>query len=638
MDIRYLLPLAILLLVGCTVTVPPPPSAWTPAAGQTAEEAYNHWQMVQATETAVVAHPTQTAVAIAEGTRVASEAAVATREAQVTQDYHQIAIERERIGLQMTVDAATRVVERENAEATRVAGIEAARLQQEADNHTAVLRAAQERAHREERRQMFKDGVTALILALVATVAVWLGLMYGYQLYTQAQNSKQVQPLMYNPAVAAYITHDTRGNPTIYTPKRTVSASNGDQSEQRLLAAPAAIRVPDKAPWDRLIAYDDPVKLALGVNTETGYPVLVDRTRTPHLLAAGTTGAGKTTGILIPYVVGAYGAGDHIVVFNGKGADFNFAQGWLNWTAVGTNRDELDNVAPLVDFLKALRNEAGRRGRVLAQYNARNWASLPATAGEGGQIVVAIDEFITMIRAAEIQMTLAKAGDDRETASHYEQLVIQLWSDAFYLISQGRKYGIFLVATLTDPTNDALGKIGSEVKRQCARVAVSMQAAASSRSFLESGEDSCDLPYGRFLYNLGGQSGEAVAFHPSPHDLRHYRQVREERIKPNPLPQLVAEAVEVAPGEYVIGNGGNGATQPLFVAPEVNQAAADGRLLDGVIDELNSLSAVARTLYGREDTSGQDIEQRVVPALRWRIAELGCGRSGEILGRSKKYG
>jgi hypothetical protein len=642
---RFTLAIALLLVAlgtGC-VQAYPPQAIFTPAPGQSADEAYRYWQSAQATETAVFIAPTQTAVA---ATRLHEEqvaAAEGTRASVATEDYHALEMERERLALHMTADHATRVATQQDAEATREAHHLALRADQEARNHAAAIKAAEDAALLDWWKGVIWTAVLGLVVLSGVGVVGWLIFTIGYERYTNARNSQKPQEVINDQRVAGYLVRDTRGNVTILQPNQRMLTA-GDEAPPD--PDPTIITPAIEAPWERLISFRDPTRLALGVNAQTGRPVLLDRTRTPHLLGAGGTGAGKTTNLLWPYLVGAYGMGDHVVVFNGKGADFNFASGWANWTLHGLNQDETDVLPSLVRFLAAARSEATRRGQVLARYNARNWAELPAHAGEPGQIVIAIDELVTLLDAAGAEKELARAAGDMERAKEYHRLRLELWAQMLYLISQGRKYGILVVATLTDPTKDVLGRIGMAVRRQCGRVAFNMQSAAASRSFLEdSSESTQNLGYGRFLYNLGGRTGEAIAFHPSANDLSRYRQAREGDISPNPLPDTLLEALEVSPGRFVVAgsaNGhsnGNGQHAPNL-APQSqaqNQDALDGRSLDSLIGGMRSLNDVARLLYGRDDTSGQDVENRVLAALRWRVANLGCPHAERIGQRSSKW-
>ena len=77
-----------------------------------------------------------------------------------------------------------------------------------------------------------------------------------------------------------------------------------------------------RASWRMFIAHTDPATVPLGVNQETGQPVFLNRLQNPHLLIAGTSGAGKTASGLVPFVAGNWGNQTHVVVINGRGSDF----------------------------------------------------------------------------------------------------------------------------------------------------------------------------------------------------------------------------------------------------------------------------------------------------------------------------
>lgn len=96
----------------------------------------------------------------------------------------------------------------------------------------------------------------------------------------------------------------------------------------------------------------------------------------------------------------------------------------------------------------------------------------------------------------------------------------------------------------------------------------------------------------------------------------------------------------------IIPHVGTAPTPPAngHIAPPVinlpnprSQAEADGRLLDGVIVECDSLNDVGRVLMDTDPDntetrpSGQMLRERVRPALAWRINYLSCPDSSRIL-------
>ena len=76
---------------------------------------------------------------------------------------------------------------------------------------------------------------------------------------------------------------------------------------------------------------------------------------------------------------------------------------------------------------------------------------------------------------------------------------------------------------------------------------------------------------------------------------------------------------------------------PQFhLSPRVSQAEQDGRKLDTVIHRMRSGNAVGLELgdFG-ERPSGQFLNDRVYPALEWRVQNLGCETSARILAQRR---
>ena len=157
---------------------------------------------------------------------------------------------------------------------------------------------------------------------------------------------------------------------------------------------------------------------------------------------------------------------------------------------------------------------------MLARYNAADWSALPPNAGEYGEIVIILEEFLALVEKADEVAEIAKMNRDMDKSKEMKLIISQLWFRLSSLVSQARKTGIFLVVALTDVTNDAIGKQASKLKRQMARVVYRMNSAPSSRSLLdiERGSDFANgtvgLPTGEFLVNIEGQVRHGVSFYP----------------------------------------------------------------------------------------------------------------------------
>jgi hypothetical protein len=165
-----------------------------------------------------------------------------------------------------------------------------------------------------------------------------------------------------------------------------------DEAEQPTSSRPAD--------WSKFIGWNRPVELPLGaILGDPRRPALIlDRNRNPHVLAAGTSGSGKSVGFALPYVAGMWGQNAHAVIINGKGSDFHAFAGLPNVTFF-PNHDPIRLIAPLAAFLEIIHQEGLRRDAVLRRYNAPSWRQLPATAGESGEILIFIDEFLTLVKA-----------------------------------------------------------------------------------------------------------------------------------------------------------------------------------------------------------------------------------------------
>jgi hypothetical protein len=406
------------------------------------------------------------------------------------------------------------------------------------------------------------------------------------------------------------------------------------------------------------ISHSDPAIVPLGVNEATGQPIFLNRMQNPHLLIAGTTGAGKTASGLVPFVAGNWGNQAHVVVINGRGSDFApFAsQGNISlWPAMRP----LALIDPLADFLTLLVEEMFLRDGVLAQYGARNWSDLPAHSasahsGQPGELLVAIDEFLTIVGAATEAAELARLSRDTETAKRMAYQATVMWLRLIALTNEGRKYGIYLAVTMTDPTRDAIGEHGMRLRRQMATLGFRMNSAASSRSFLDvSGADglasgSVGLANGRFVYNINGEVCTAIGFYPDPAELSRFFAARP--LTPNPLPPTLAGAIAtlknntIRNGDTVLPPTGHpsgvhsylaepqaGRTLPVTLPvpsattampatqePPCVQAAADGHSLRPYLAGLRSLNAAGSLLSdvsGRP--SGQFLRERLKPALLW---------------------
>lgn len=265
------------------------------------------------------------------------------------------------------------------------------------------------------------------------------------------------------------------------------------------------------ASWDKFATWGDPRLIPIGCHAMTRKPILVNRERKPHLMIAGDTGSGKTT-LTESYVAGSLAAGLHVLIVNARGSDFSIFQPHPNVTIMPTVQRE-QRTALLGNILNGMVQEMDRRDGVLSRYAVRNWHQLPSHAGQPGEFMVVIDEFLALVLDAQLR--------DKAQGE-------QMWLSLLNLTQEARKFGIYVTVTVTDPTTDALGKYGMVVRRQMGRIALSMGNAAASRQFIEVGKDegwargSVGMPMGQFLSRVRGPLEHGVGFRPSPEQMRQY--------------------------------------------------------------------------------------------------------------------
>jgi hypothetical protein len=629
-----------LLIVGCTVPAGGvTPAVWTPRPGQTNEEAKAAYDAVVAANNAATADARSTEQANTEATQVAAAAtavsAGATKqsyEATIQAGNDAVELQERQVELQIKIDEATRAAAIANGEATIEAQQTQAALYMQREN--------QRLANDATRHELEKDywwsivwQCTTGILSISLLVIVFAGSMILWSRF-------RTEPIVTNGDVQrqTIFLPDGRGGFTVYRPNHPEAIpqlpppqeNGGDDGSRK------------GARWAKLIGWNHPTQIPIGVNVDDGSPVLVDRVKTPHLLWTAVSGAGKSIGGLVPYTTAMWGTGTHVLVLNGKGSDFRPFAGWRNHTLVA-NRDELDMLPLATRIMQALVDEVARRDNVLVRYGARNWSDIPRHAGEHGEILLSLDEMNSLVDAAETAVAMERDKDKRD---HLDHMLTTFWFCWRRIASQSRKYGIYMACTLTDATRDAIGRDGLVLARQMARIAFRMNSSAASRSFLGvDGNDgfprgSAGLENGRFIYNIGGRVGEGVAFHPTPDDVGHYHEVWADRVGHNPLPDGVAEVVEtvqVGADEYApAGNSGVITPDNWPIPQRESEAAQNGRALSGAIRECRSLNDVGRALFPDGRTpSGQEIDTIIVPALEWR-AQQGCEQSKVLLKRRQK--
>lgn len=236
--------------------------------------------------------------------------------------------------------------------------------------------------------------------------------------------------------------------------------------------------------------------LLLGMGAQGAIPFVPDRT--PHLLVAGTTGSGKTMGLLRPLAAMALAQGWRVMVINPAGADFVPLAAHPNCRTV--------DAAGAADALEWAANEVTRRSQLLARVGVSTWAGLPADE-RPERLMLAVDELVALAWGRE------------------PSVAARIWASAIMITSQGRKLGVCLAAATTDPTNRTLGRPGLTVRDNCTVAAFRVRDEAVSRAALGIGGAE-GLGQWRFMARMAGQVITGAAFHPNDDELKAFLQRR----------------------------------------------------------------------------------------------------------------
>jgi hypothetical protein len=583
----------------------------------------------QATQQAVIAiQQQQTIVAQATQAAQATQSAVATSTAvsaiataeRREEDLHMLAMEAERLKLQET----------------RVAGeikatLEAALV---ADQQARMMREQQLADIRMEQERIWLFYIQPVFIAVagfIFIVATAVGIYGLSRWFSYRFNPVHVVPaspggvqLLVNPNFAQF--RQLTQSPSTAVPLPLPAPSE---------ALPEKLHTPSWTALTQFLTKGDGTLIPLGV-TRQRRPVIIDRNEKPHLAVAAATGAGKTTSVVVPYIAALAAQGVHVLIVNGRGSDFGEFANFPNITI--TPRVAREHApARLNMLLQHLVAETDRRDKVLAQWGVRSWYELPPEAQETGEIAVVIDEYLSI--TDEAKRLAGYRGLDRQERDDYAVLEQDMWHALKILTREARKFGIYIIVTMTDPTAEQLGKEGMGVRRQMVPVAMRMNSGASSRAFLdankgtEHAQGTVGLPTGEFLCNLHGRVVHAAGFYPRAGEVRALLASRP--IPPNPLPLQLTSALSMSP------------PTPTAIpatdwpqTPRMNPAETDGRLLAVLAEERNptySLNQIALFLIDRpgETKASQQEYERAAAAITWRLRHERCNWAAEVVRRSK---
>ncbi|MCA9980726.1 MAG: hypothetical protein KDD89_07835, partial [Anaerolineales bacterium] len=603
-------------------------------------------QSVYATATAYAQATIQTEATQASqatATAVAAEATTSAREA----DLHQLELQRQAYTIQATATQAAiqqaldeALVADQIAQLAQARQVEETRLRWEATLNDII-----------------KPGLALLLglllsvagVSLILLAARWLYLRFNPVVVVQQEPGQTllvqqgyVRLAPQHPA-PQLPHHPLRQLPSHTTPPPLIQETEGDGvSNQPRLSAPR---------WEALTHFlleGDGTLIPLGVDRRQR-PLLIDRNQKPHLAIAAATGAGKTTSIVIPYVTALAVQGVHVLVVNGKGADFLPFQNFANITLLPRFRKREEAPLRLNLLLQQIVAEMDRRDGVLARYGVRSWHELPPRAGEVGELALVIDEYLSI--TDEAARLASYKGLDKESREVYAITAQDMWHALKILTREARKFGIYVVVTMTDPTRGQLGLEGMAVRRQMVAVALRMNSGAASRSFVDlpTGSDfaqgTVGLPTGEFLCNVGGRIVHAAGFYPQPQEVAALLRARD--VPDNPLPATVAQVVASPP--TATDDDHNPRANPhhtsvaetFFQATQKQQqqqrAEKNGRLLDVLAREGEmSLNQIALFLAEREtDKANSDDYRLAAEALRWRLDALQDPWAADVVNRSR---
>lgn len=588
---------------------------------------------VQAQQTAV-AYATQaaqaTTEAIATGTAVA---VVATEEARAA-DMHALEMEATRVAITQQQIA---VAQQATLDASLIA-----------DQQERMLMQRESEAARLEYERVWNYWLKPILIVLLVMVlfgaamfalhSAWLYVNYRLNPVHVVTEQPGTQ-LFVNPNYAPF-RQISGGQPlALPAPAEPIPPQVEEDAEHGRAQLPAP-------KWEAMILFmqrGDGSRIPLGVD-ESGAPFMLDRNRRPHVAIAGTTGAGKTASMVVPYVAGLLAAGVHVIVVNGKGADYKLLEGHNNLTIVPALRDRTAAPRVVSRIVNGIMAERNIRDRILYETGVGRWQDVPDNQRHSGEIALVIDEFLTVINNAKSAAADPRIkADDPEEARELQGAVLDMWDGLGELVNEGRKYGLFMVVTMTDPASRNLDDAGMAVLSQMTRLCARMESGALSRSFLNIGkgsdypQGSAGLPVGEFLALSGGRLRRVRGFYPKPTDIKRlYDGV--------PVPTVVLpETVRTAVSGNAYSNGAIPAdTWPTTPRTAVVTAAErDSNLLDILAKEgdVVSLNQVALFLTNSDSgrASGEDYE-RAAEALMWRVANRQCPWATAVVLRSgSKY-
>lgn len=296
---------------------------------------------------------------------------------------------------------------------------------------------------------------------------------------------------------------------------RSMSATRmaGSMGAQASGGIPQEEALPSMASWDSLANWHGG-RLPLGIGSgQSG--IALDPEKVPHLLVAGTSGAGKTMSGLRPIATLALASGWQLVILNEKGGDFAPLKSHPNVITIPGGANEV------VETLEAVAHEVERRSKVLNEAGISTWSRMTDPERTvGPRIMIMIDELVALAQMAT------------------GNLSGRIWRAAIHITSKGRSMGLMFVAATTDPTYRTLAQQGLIVRDNCGRMVFRLRDMSSSMAALNAGGAE-SLTEHQFIAQLDGGPVRGAAFCPSDDEIRAF--LRERSVPVLPKPEWLTE-------------------------------------------------------------------------------------------------
>lgn len=494
-----------LVLVGCTPVVEPqpalitilsstPPATATPSVTPSAEADALAWAQV----TMVFAHATDTQVAIAK-----TEQAVL--DTQATQAANT------QLAAGMLTAQATQTFAQATARATQT---QIAQTQSAWQTSTALAATQQVESHLlMARKTGIWGGVflfSLLGLLLLAWVAVWVWRSYKSGQANYLQQSRMahdangrldavpadalpsrslVVPSLAHRAVVGeqddLSTEQALANAGGVRQLEAVRAISASPLARRLLATARAGSQPSVAgdvainegvaqlpfpDWSLLDSWTGgPKPLGLGANG-----LITVAAASPHVLAAGTTGAGKTHFLMRPLTAMALAGGEQVFILSLSSNGYGVFDGHPNCYRV-----QLQDAREIIPVLKAVYRELRERDALIGGRDLvwEQWSDAPRPG-----MTLVLDELGNMAEQIYVEHKDPKACQE-------------MWGYVRMIAREGRKVGITFVAALQEPTAKS---VDLSFRRNCTRVGFLLGDRDSSQALLDvTGAE--QLEVGRFI-------------------------------------------------------------------------------------------------------------------------------------------